>query len=162
MRWDVYENNGGYLFLTVMDDDYRPIKILEGWEYTSGSLADAIEQLKDDSDAWKFWDGDLMERLNDLGVEITLEQLRKETVIKPSIAICWGHNGKAQYQDPSLMGYAARSALNLPTEIGHWNGEAWDCSDDDEPTGSRMLRPIFGEEIFETGHVEYPIIGFNF
>lgn len=62
-RFEVYENNGGGILLYLFDgEDVK--RVFEGWECgNEGILLDAINQLAEDPDAWKCWDGDLVERL---------------------------------------------------------------------------------------------------
>lgn len=62
-RFEVYENNGGAILLYLFDGE-EVKKVFEGWECgENGGLLDAINQLVVDPDAWKDWDGDLVERL---------------------------------------------------------------------------------------------------
>ena len=62
-RFEVYENNGGGILLYLFDgEDVK--RVFEGWECgNEGILLDAINQLAEDPDAWKCWDGDLVEML---------------------------------------------------------------------------------------------------
>lgn len=41
-----------------------------------------------------------------------------------------------------------------------WNGEAWDISDPDSPTGSRLMRPVYGpeDEYGDAELIDYEII----
>lgn len=41
-----------------------------------------------------------------------------------------------------------------------WNGEAWDISDSGSPTGSRMMRPVYGpeDEYGDAELIDYEII----
>lgn len=62
-KFEVYENGGGGILLYLFDgEDVK--KVFEGWECgEKGGLLNAINQLAEDPDAWKCWDGDLVERL---------------------------------------------------------------------------------------------------
>lgn len=82
-KFEVYEDNAGGLFMVILDGECNPIRIFEGWQYCDGSLADALEQLKDDPTAYECWESDLMERLADehetLGLpEITINEMYAE------------------------------------------------------------------------------------
>ena len=62
-RFEVYENGGGGILLYLFDDE-EVKKVFEGWECgEKGGLLNAINQLVEDPDAWKDWDGDLVELL---------------------------------------------------------------------------------------------------
>ena len=63
LKWEAYENNGGGLFLVILDGD-KPVRIFENWEDCPGILSDAIQQLAENPNAFEEWDGDLMERLS--------------------------------------------------------------------------------------------------
>ena len=62
-KFEAYENGGGGILLYLFDgEDVK--KVFEGWECgEKGGLLNAINQLAEDPDAWKCWDGDLVERL---------------------------------------------------------------------------------------------------
>lgn len=85
MTWEAYEDNGGGLYLVVLEDAH-PVRILENWEYgPRGELANAVRQLADEPDAYKSWDGDLVKRLDDdaerYGMQIeTIESLYRNLV----------------------------------------------------------------------------------
>ena len=62
-KFRVYENGGGGILLYLFDGE-EVKKVFEGWECgEKGGLLDALNQLAKDPDAWKDWDGDLVERL---------------------------------------------------------------------------------------------------
>ena len=62
-KFEAYENGGGGILLYLFDGE-EVKKVFEGWECgEKGSLLDALNQLAKDPDAWKDWDGDLVERL---------------------------------------------------------------------------------------------------
>lgn len=83
-RFEVYEDNSGSLYLAILDNDHKPTRIFEGWEFCGdGVLADALAQLAEDPTAYECWKGDLMERLTDerdeLGLpEITIGEMYEE------------------------------------------------------------------------------------
>lgn len=62
-KFEAYENGGGGILLYLFDGE-EVKKVFEGWECgEKGGLLDALNQLAKDPDAWKDWDGDLVERL---------------------------------------------------------------------------------------------------
>lgn len=62
-RFEAYENSSGGILLYLFDDEDVK-KVFEGWECgEKGGLLNAINQLAEDPDAWKSWDGDLVERV---------------------------------------------------------------------------------------------------
>ena len=62
-KFEVYENGGGGILLYLFGGE-EVKKVFEGWECgEKGGLLNAINQLAEDPDAWKCWDGDLVERL---------------------------------------------------------------------------------------------------
>ena len=73
MKAEVYKNTGGCISMCILDDDNSPISITEGWETAydqsviDSLIKDAVDQLKRDNDAWKGWDGDMVDGMNDRG-----------------------------------------------------------------------------------------------
>ena len=62
-KFEVYENGGGGILLYLFEGE-EVKKVFEGWECgQKGGLLNAINQLVENPDAWKDWDGDLVERL---------------------------------------------------------------------------------------------------
>ena len=62
-KFEAYENGGGGILLYLFEGE-EVKKVFEGWECgEKGGLLDALNQLAKDPDAWKDWDGDLVERL---------------------------------------------------------------------------------------------------
>jgi len=53
---EVYENSGGILTLVIKKDS-DILGVFGNFENTKGSIIDALEQLKDDSEAYRSWDG---------------------------------------------------------------------------------------------------------
>lgn len=116
VKFEIYENNGGGLFLVIFDSDCNPIRIFENWEYGGpGILADAIKQLEDSPSAYEWWDEDLMERLaierEDLGLpEITIADMY-DKLNGNDVLIA---DSNCMY--PDRMGSAAQDALGVIRE----------------------------------------------
>lgn len=107
--YEIYENNGGALFLCIMDEG-RCKRIFENWEYgPAGILSDAIQQLKTDPTAYETWDGDLVERLTYVEEMETDAQSLYEDGLGELIADSTG------FIDPH-MGFAGKNALNIHDE----------------------------------------------
>lgn len=63
-KFKVYENSGGAIILYLFEGE-KVKKVFEGWECGRKScLLNAINQLAEDFDAWKSWDGDLLDRVD--------------------------------------------------------------------------------------------------
>ena len=106
INYEVYEDNAGGLYLCVLDADGQCKRIFEGWEYGSvGILADALAELQRDPTVYDAWDGDLVERLTDDGVDTDAQRLYDDG-LGSLIADGTG------YIDQS-MGHAGRKALNI-------------------------------------------------
>ena len=115
MKYEVYENNGGGVFLVIFDGDSHPMKIFENWEYVTekGILLSAIAELKGDPMAWKSWDGDLMENLESIGCMETIEQAYENL----GDLVAWsGENGEMENIPVNRIGFAARKCLDLQEE----------------------------------------------
>jgi hypothetical protein len=111
VKFEVYENNGGGLFLVLFDANGEPFRIFENWEYgPDGILADAINQLFEDPDAWQTWDSDLMERLE--GEDI------KEIYAGLGDLVAWSTDDKNGWDHlpARRLGFAALGALNIKAE----------------------------------------------
>ena len=81
-RFEAYEDNGGGLYMVIMEN-YDPVAIFENWEAgEKGIMLDAIEQMKDDSSAYKMWEGDLLERLNADGGKSVCDGFDPETGVE--------------------------------------------------------------------------------
>lgn len=120
MSYEVYEDNGGGLLLCVLEDG-TCVDIFEGFEYCGdGALLDAIEALREDPNAWKLFDGSLVERLQAEGEsvsgETTAEGLYEEISCDETNAlVAWDEDGELRTA-PRLMGAAARTALRVADE----------------------------------------------
>jgi len=123
-KYEIYEDNGGGVYLVIQDDAGKPVKIFENWEYPSsaGVLRDALEQLRADPTAWEMWDGDLLERLNNELIwegntrpPITVDELYREFDNPGNTLVAWGDDdGEVVW--PDRMGFAAKCALGVPDE----------------------------------------------
>lgn len=115
IKYEVFENNGGGVFLVILDGNSQPMKIFENWEYVTekGSLLSAIAELKADPMAWKNWDGDLMENLEVIGSTETIEQVYENL----GDLVAWsGENGEMENIPVSRIGFAARKCLDVQEE----------------------------------------------
>lgn len=64
-KFEVYEDNGGGIHMAILEENGDAIAIFSGFECgEKGILLDAINQLGEDEDAWKGWDGDTVEAAN--------------------------------------------------------------------------------------------------
>lgn len=77
INYEVYEDNGGGLYLCILDAEGKCRQIFENWEYgPAGILSEALIQLGNDPDAYNAWDGDLVERLTrDDGIVTSAQRL---------------------------------------------------------------------------------------
>lgn len=74
VKWELYENDGGFLYLCILDDNGKCLGVFNDWEYgPKGNLAGALKQLDADFNDWKYWDNDYIRFLADEGTEITAE-----------------------------------------------------------------------------------------
>lgn len=65
MRFEVYEDNGGGINLAILNDEGKAVALFTGFEFgEKGILLDAIQQLEENEDAYKSWEGDLLEIAN--------------------------------------------------------------------------------------------------
>lgn len=102
VRFEIYEDNGGGLYLCIMaSDGERCCRIFENWEYSGDScLKNALEQLCEDETAYELWDGDLSERTG------FTEQALYENGLGELVA-----DNDGVYE--RRMGYAAHIALEI-------------------------------------------------
>lgn len=113
--FEVCEDNAGGLYLVVLTAGI-PTYVYENWEYQNpGSLRDAIFELAANKLAYRGWNGDCVERINEdrLSDLVTAESLYDEG-LGTLIAKITG-NGGTYY--PDRMGIAARLALGIPQEV---------------------------------------------
>lgn len=109
INYEVYEDNGGGLYLCILDDEGQCKRIFENWEYgPAGILSDALHQLQGDPNAYDVWGGDLVERLIDDGMDTSAQCIYADGLGR-LIADGTG------YIDP-YMGCAGRKALNISAD----------------------------------------------
>lgn len=104
INFEIYENNGGGLSLFLLGTDSNPIAGFRGWEDSSGSLREAIDGLKSDSDSWREWSG-----YGEIE-ESDLENCYREADDMDTL-IAWCEGEAVEYCDVRKMGYAARDTL---------------------------------------------------
>lgn len=106
MKYEVYENNGGGLYLCIISEGGECLKIFENWEYgPNGILADAIQEFEADNTVYKTWNGDFVKRLEEVvGIELIAHSLYEQG-LGELIADSNGYRN-------STMGFAGRKALN--------------------------------------------------
>lgn len=105
-NYEVYEDNGGGLYLCILGTDGQCKRIFEGWEYgPAGILADALAELQEDPTIYDAWDGDLVDRWTDDGIDTSAQRLYDDG-LGDLIADSTG------YISP-YMGYAGAKALNV-------------------------------------------------
>lgn len=106
--YEIYENNGGGLYLCIMGENGDCKRIFENFEYCSdpGILCDAIHQLEADPSAYEAWDGDLVARLMDDGYNVTAQSIYDDGGLGDMIASSTGY--RSEY-----IGLAGRRALNI-------------------------------------------------
>ena len=112
---EIYEDNGGGLHLCILDESGDCIAIYGNWEYMEepGILLDAVDQLKDDPDAYLSWDGNELEYIDD--EDLTVEKLYNELEYRDLIA--WTDEaGELQTIARDRMGAAGSKALDYITE----------------------------------------------
>lgn len=102
--FEIFENNGGMLTLFLLGADGKPVAGFRGWEDRSGSLREAIDGLKADSDSWRDWSG-----YGEIE-ESDLENCYREAVDTDAL-IAWCEGEKVIYCEFDKMGYAAQDAL---------------------------------------------------
>lgn len=113
--FEVYEDNAGGLYLVVLIAGV-PTYVYENWEYQKpGSLRDAIFELAVDKLAYRSWDGNCVERIN--------EERRSDLVTAQSLydaglgAIVAEITESGGIYCQKQMGTAARLALGIPQEV---------------------------------------------
>lgn len=101
-KYEIYEDNGGGLYLCLFDNEDNCIKIFDNWEYdVPGILVEAIGCI----DGYFAWDNDMVKRLSEEGIETTA-QIEYDKGLGVLIA---DNNGI--YGDD--MGNAGKRAFNL-------------------------------------------------
>lgn len=113
--YEIYEDNAGGLYLVVLTAGI-PTYIFENWEFQPhGDLCKAIHELAADKLAYRGWNGDCVERINEdrLSDLVTAESLYDEGLGTLIAKIT--ENGGTYY--PDRMGTAARLALGIPQEV---------------------------------------------
>lgn len=117
--FEVYEDNAGGLYLVVLTAGV-PTYVYENWEYQKpGSLRDAIFELAVDKLAYRSWDGNCVERINeerrsDPVSDIVTAQSLYDDGLSTLVAEIT-ESGGTYY--PKRMGAAARLALGIPQEV---------------------------------------------
>lgn len=113
-NYEIYEDNGGGVYMVILDEDNSPIKIFENWELqNAGCLLDAFNQLKSDPEAWKFWEGDLMENLAASAPEETIEHIYENL----GSMVAWsGEDGEMVISPHQTMGFNASFCLAIIDE----------------------------------------------
>lgn len=108
-KYEVYEDNAGGLYLCIMGNDGQCERIFENFEYgQAGILCDAISQLEADATAYEEWDGDLVKRIQDDGLNVTAQSLYDN-----GLGDLIAESGYIS----SNMGLAGRRALNINEEL---------------------------------------------
>lgn len=106
ISYEVYEDNGGGLYLCILSADRQCKRIFEGWEYGPvGILADALAELQKDPSIYDSWDGDLVDRFTSDGVDTDAQRLY-DGGLGLLIADSTGYICQ-------IIGYAGKKALNL-------------------------------------------------
>lgn len=109
MSFEIYENNGGGVFLVILENSL-PVRIFWNWEYTPGSsLISAVAELEADHTAWKSWDGDMVDDLENITIAEAYENL--------GILVAWRSDDGKLETFPDRMGYAARKCLGIIGEV---------------------------------------------
>lgn len=117
--FEVYEDNGGGLYLVVLTAGI-PTYVFENWEYQNpGSLRDAISELAADKLAYRSWDGNCVDRINesrrnDPASDLVTAQSLYDDGLGALVAKIT-ESGGTYY--PDRMGTAARLALEIPQEV---------------------------------------------
>lgn len=63
-KFEIYEDNGGGLYLCILDKAGNCIRVFENFEYQDGpSLQEALVLLSENEASYELWDGDLSERI---------------------------------------------------------------------------------------------------
>jgi hypothetical protein len=110
--FEVYENNGGGLFLVILDGEGNPTRIFENWEYgEKGNLAEALDQLIKNPGVCDQWDGDLMERLENS----TITDIYRE-ISEGADLVAWSREAGWEHLPAERMGAAANDALIVPAQ----------------------------------------------
>ena len=113
--YEVYEDNAGGLYLAVLTAGV-PTYVYENWEYQNpGSLRDAISELAVDKLAYRSWDGNCVERINEerRSDPVTAQSLYDDGL--GAIVAEITESGGTHYS--KRMGTAARLALGIPQEV---------------------------------------------
>ena len=117
--FEVYEDNAGGLYLAVLTAGI-PTYIFENWEYqNSGSLRAAISELAEDKLAYRIWDGNCVDRINesrrnDPASDLVTAQSLYDDGLGALVAKIT-ESGGTYY--PDRMSIAARHALVIPQEV---------------------------------------------
>lgn len=117
--FEAYEDNAGGLYLVVLIAGV-PTYVYENWEYQNpGSLRDAIFELAVDKLAYRSWDGNCVDRINesrrnDPASDLVTAQSLYDAGLGAIVAEITESGGiYCQKQ----MGTAARLALGIPQEV---------------------------------------------
>lgn len=117
--FEVCEDNAGGLYLVVLTAGILTC-IFENWEYQKpGSLRDAISELAADKLAYRSWDGNCVDRINesrrnDPASDLVTAQSLYDDGLGALVAKIT-ESGGTYY--PDRMGTAARLALGIPQEV---------------------------------------------
>ena len=134
MNFEIYENNGGALLLALFGEDGTCSNIFENWEYgPENILSEAVDMLMEDPFSFRYWEGDLVERMNqDRQNELDLARARGYYLVAtepwtaeslwplvsnndPGTELVSGGDTETGewWFNPDRMGFAARRALGI-------------------------------------------------
>lgn len=122
--FEVYGNNSGNLFLTILNEENEPFKIFENWEYGGeGVLFDALMQLMEDPTAYEMWDGDVMARLTNENHFISIDSFYSE-LREWNDMIAW-NDDRQIVMNLNYIGNATRIAFQSAQIDHYWLHNAY-------------------------------------
>ena len=104
ISYNIYEDNGGGVHMIVNTDGERHVFVGLENDAEPGIVMDMINQLKENPNAWKMWDG--------WDGELSEASLADE-IAENDYLIAWGESGSVEMIDCDRMGFAGRHALGL-------------------------------------------------
>lgn len=80
-KYEVYEDNAGGLYLCIMSEEGKCIRIYDGWEYGyPGNLLKAIRKLQEYQEGYEDWGPDMSEKIEEGANALGLQPESREVI----------------------------------------------------------------------------------